>query len=105
MSCANNLKQLGIAIHQYHGKNKVFPKSLGAVGDFCSRNPTLCTLDVNVAAGEDEGYLYYILPYIEQNNPNKLKVGAAPTFPGITASRSFVMTVGSDPGYAPVLTE
>ena len=105
MSCTNNLKQIALATHSYHDQNKAFPKTLMALGDFCARNPTRCTLNAAVANGEAEGYLYYILPYIEQDNPYKLKFGAAPTFPGITASRSFVMTVGSDPRNAPVLQE
>src|SRR5436190_1845554 len=51
MSCSNNLKQIGIALHNYHGTYGQFP---GAY--------------VNVA-GKGTGSLnYFLLPYIEQDN-------------------------------------
>jgi prepilin-type N-terminal cleavage/methylation domain-containing protein/prepilin-type processing-associated H-X9-DG protein len=58
MSCMNNLKQLGLALHNYHDANGSLPP-----GDFCAKNPS-------------PGYTHYsghtfaalLLPYIEQNN-------------------------------------
>ena len=103
IKCQNNLKQLGIALHNYHDQNREFPKTLAALGDFCASGR--CVLDADLADGESEGYLYYILPYIEQDNLYKVRVTAAPKFAGITASRTFVMTLGTDPRNAPVVKE
>src|SRR5688572_16598942 len=47
MSCGNNLRQLGLAMHNYHDANKVFPPGL-------------------INSPEWTYLLYYILPYIEQ---------------------------------------
>jgi prepilin-type N-terminal cleavage/methylation domain-containing protein/prepilin-type processing-associated H-X9-DG protein len=53
MKCANNLKQIGLALHNYHDAQQTFPKG-------CSRSD---------ADGTDWGssWKVYILPYIEQN--------------------------------------
>jgi prepilin-type N-terminal cleavage/methylation domain-containing protein/prepilin-type processing-associated H-X9-DG protein len=53
MSCTNNLKQLGIAMHSYHDANQKFPANQQQVG-------------VNV--WESLSATYWILPYIEQDS-------------------------------------
>ncbi|QDS87287.1 putative major pilin subunit [Rosistilla ulvae] len=60
MSCSNNLKQLGLAMHNYHDTFKTFPN--GATG--AGPNAPLIT-DQN-----QSGYVWirFILPFIEQNN-------------------------------------
>ena len=56
MSCTNNLKQIGLGLHNYHDANQVFPPGFTAIagpgGD--------------VSPGW--GWAFYILPYIEQDN-------------------------------------
>src|SRR5262245_2250960 len=53
MSCANNLKQLALAIHNIHGDRGTFPP------DTCySYDPT----------GPNRSWLANILPYVEQQN-------------------------------------
>jgi prepilin-type processing-associated H-X9-DG protein len=57
MSCTNNLKQLGLALHNYHGVYNTFPR--GASDDYTD------------AAGNDYFSLpwgVYLLPYLEQQN-------------------------------------
>ena len=61
MQCTNNLKQLGLAMHNYHDTMKVFPS--GAIGD---GNPNL-TLLVNAING-----LAFTLPFYEQQNLHRL---------------------------------
>ena len=57
--CRNNLKQIGLALHNYHSSLKTFP--MGALRDF-----------VNFPTGsgswrsQQTGWLTYILPYMEQ---------------------------------------
>ena len=53
MSCSNNLKQLGIALHSYHDANNKFPRNYQQVGG---------------NAWEAISASVQILPYIEQDN-------------------------------------
>jgi prepilin-type processing-associated H-X9-DG protein len=56
MACTNNLKNLGLALHNYHGAYSTFPP--GAVGP---------TLTQPQAAGlKHHGLGTYLLPYLEQ---------------------------------------
>jgi prepilin-type N-terminal cleavage/methylation domain-containing protein/prepilin-type processing-associated H-X9-DG protein len=57
--CANNLKQLGLALHNYHDVNQKFPPA--------------AKWDFDAPAGTPQNYVRYslwakILPYIEQDN-------------------------------------
>ena len=57
MSCTNNLKQIGLGLHNYHDANRCFPS--GYVSNFDGNgNDT----------GPGWGWAAYILPYMEQNN-------------------------------------
>src|SRR5262245_15275854 len=60
MSCQNNLKQLGLALHNFHDTNKVFPASGWTMAG--PGNP----------AGKFVGWRPLTLPYIEQENLQKL---------------------------------
>jgi prepilin-type N-terminal cleavage/methylation domain-containing protein/prepilin-type processing-associated H-X9-DG protein len=57
MACANNLKNLGLALHNYHGVHRKFPP--GAVGPFGSL-PQFAGL-------KHHGLGTYLLPYLEQD--------------------------------------
>jgi prepilin-type N-terminal cleavage/methylation domain-containing protein/prepilin-type processing-associated H-X9-DG protein len=56
IQCANNLKQLGLACHSYHGDHRTFPP--GAVGPFAALK--------QFAALKHHGLGAYLLPYVEQ---------------------------------------
>ncbi len=57
MSCSNNLKQLGLAMHNFHDTNLAFPR--GNAGSW----------------GNDHGsWMFQTLPYMEQDNLYKLVV-------------------------------
>jgi len=59
MTCQNNLKQLGLAFHSYHDSLQTFPNG-GSDGP----NTNCCS--ATSRAGWT--WMYYILPYIEQDN-------------------------------------
>ena len=57
MQCANNLKQLGLAAHNYHDTHSTFPP--GAVGPLSPAFPQYLQL-------KHHGLGTYLLPYLEQ---------------------------------------
>lgn len=66
MSCSNNLKQLGLALHNYHSTSGTFPA--GLVGPV---SPT-DSIGVTNACGSDVPFTVLLLPYIEQDNIYKI---------------------------------
>jgi type II secretory pathway pseudopilin PulG len=58
MSCSNNLKQIGLAFHSYHGAVEQFPNA-GSDGP----NTTCCNATVRTGWT----WMYHITPYIEQD--------------------------------------
>src|SRR5260370_190616 len=65
MSCTNNLKQIGLALHSYHDSRGFFPP--GYVDG--NTNPN-STPDNDVGPGW--GWAAFLLPYLEQDNTYKL---------------------------------
>jgi prepilin-type N-terminal cleavage/methylation domain-containing protein/prepilin-type processing-associated H-X9-DG protein len=59
MKCANNLKQLGLACHNFHDAHGVTPPSRVASGGF----PAL-----NIPANAYQGWAVWLLPNLEQGN-------------------------------------
>jgi prepilin-type N-terminal cleavage/methylation domain-containing protein/prepilin-type processing-associated H-X9-DG protein len=91
MSCANNLKQIGLALHNYHDANQAFPQAY----------MTLPTPDPSAPAGTGTygaGAFVLILPYIEQGN----------LYGGINVSRAALSSVNmppNNPAYStPIVT-
>src|SRR5262249_18552109 len=58
MSCSSNLKQIGLALHNYHGTFGQFPPPRGNAQDPSQRY-------LFTAYG---GWMVNILPYVEQDN-------------------------------------
>ncbi len=62
MSCQNNLKQIGIAMHAYHDVKNYLPP-----GGAADQAPTFGTGPTG-GAGWGSSWMVYILPYVEQGN-------------------------------------
>src|SRR5437868_1675929 len=60
IQCANNLKQVGLACHNYAGTNKVLPP--GYLGEFPDPGAT------PTYGRQQASALVYLLPFIEQDN-------------------------------------
>src|SRR5262249_36235642 len=61
MQCANNLKQIGLALHNYHDTNNRFPPG------YVDRNTTPTSTPDN-DLGPGWGWAAFLLPHLEQGN-------------------------------------
>ncbi len=68
MTCQNNLKQIGLALHNYHGAVGHFPPGFTSVSH--PGNVNWRTLSTTVPGYYEPGWSFfvYILPYLEQDN-------------------------------------
>jgi prepilin-type N-terminal cleavage/methylation domain-containing protein len=88
--CSNNLKQIGIGLHNYHSAYDKFPPMSRYDGTRTGGVPSQ-------AQGERGNLWIYLLPYIEQDNVYKLSDLQSPRNPsiddGATAARSLASKV------------
>jgi prepilin-type N-terminal cleavage/methylation domain-containing protein/prepilin-type processing-associated H-X9-DG protein len=72
MSCANNLKQIGLALHNYHGDQGNFPP--GLVSTLANPGWVMPPNNCNAEApdlGPGWSFFALLLPYVEQDNLHK----------------------------------
>lgn len=83
MSCSNNLKQMGIALHNYHDTHQTFPFGEGAQPQWTGQ------------AWNGPNWRLSILPFMEQGNVyEKLSFGASfdACRPGVVGTQNAVLT-------------
>jgi prepilin-type N-terminal cleavage/methylation domain-containing protein len=76
--CLNNLRQIGIACHNFQSAYKHFPTAGGAVEQFIDPNE----LAKPTYGYEGAGWMYQILPYLEEQNLYNLRRGDGGTNAG-----------------------
>jgi len=90
MRCSNNLKQIGVALHNYHSTNDKFPPMARYDGTQTGPNAWQ-------DQGEKSNLWISLLPYIEQGNVYKLSALHSPRNPSIddpaTAANSLASKV------------
>jgi prepilin-type N-terminal cleavage/methylation domain-containing protein/prepilin-type processing-associated H-X9-DG protein len=115
MSCANNLKQLGLAFHNHHDTFQFFP---AGGGEWWS-TPTYVNGRPAVGEQQQAGWGFQVLPYVEGDNAwrggpatndvarARLAVGTTNKLFFCPSRRGPQTTVFTDPGYldgAPTVT-
>ncbi|HVK10110.1 MAG TPA: DUF1559 domain-containing protein [Gemmataceae bacterium] len=92
MKCSNNLKQLGLALHNYHDTNNRFPQ--------CGTLTLAKPLPASNAPANHHTWLTALLPYIEQDNLYKATNVSAPAWgQAVVATDIATLKCPSDPGY------
>ena len=114
MTCSNNLKQVGLAMHNYHDANSQLPYGEGPGSSQVGTAPGTTATARGCCWGD---WQTLILPYIEQDNmfrkyvnlggsdnsgrtmtgtSNRLRYGDSPNVEGVTSQRIKTLTCPSD---------
>ncbi len=110
--CKNNLKQIALAMHNYHDTHRVFPpgmigSNVKAFGDTNGTYPTYTVTDPLKRIGTGWGWGTFILPYLDQAplytqlNPVGLMDTTNATTLGLLRTVLPVYLCPSDPNRAP----
>ncbi|MEW6210589.1 MAG: type II secretion system protein [Acidobacteriota bacterium] len=80
-----NLTALLAASNEYFAQTGSYPREIGDLAQFCKSNPTLCSLDSQLATGRKDGYAFDFDNDSDVDG-NDFLVVAEPEYPGITGS-------------------
>lgn len=72
MTCSNNLKQLGIAVHNFNNTYQVLPLAESVGRNQGIKNPYGASFSPDGTSGT---IFFYLLPYLEQNNLYNIAAG------------------------------
>ena len=127
MKCANNLKQLGLAVHNYESAYQSLPPGIvqtGATTTLISDLADYATLSGTTWTYANHSFLSVILPYIEQENALRATTGGynyklnwdntanrpvtslrIPTFECPSSPSAKTITNASIPGFTPAVSD
>lgn len=112
MSCSNNFKQIGLAVHNYHSAYQQLPRHGSGTVNFGAPNPDVTTVgEVSAANSRNElSFLVALTPFFEQqavweqiSNPLQ-RPGGTEIFPAMGPCPRRSLTNHATAQYAPWLT-